>query len=156
MRNWINLFEGRKFESKTYPAQLPHTAENIAAAKAFVLRKWVERFRERYPYIVADDPSRIPTDLSNACKFTSVFARSIFGGRLRGNWAHQFVEMEDGTIIDLNFDAADVKEIIDDGRDPHEHDDLFWGNAEHRDSVRSVVPRVKDWIKEFMKEHGDA
>jgi hypothetical protein len=129
------------FEQDIRPARLPATPENIARAKKFVMEKWIERARERY------EP-RVPTDLSNSCKFSSLFAREIFGGRLRGNQAHQFVELADGTKVDLNIDARDVRELGDHAH--HHEDEVFWGNPEHQQAVDSCRPRVDQWIAEFM------
>ena len=116
--------------------KLEATPENIERAKEFVLRKWRERATERgYPE---------PEDLSSSCKFTSMFAQAIFGGQIRGNYEHQFLVIDD-EIIDLNKDAADVKAMD----DPHDHDESWFGNDEHIDSMQSCKPRVMDWVREF-------
>jgi len=115
------------------------TAENVEFAKQFVLAKWRERATER---LMAP-----PQDLSSSCKFTSLFAREVFGGKIRGNWDHQFVVLPGGDILDLNEDALDVQGMS----DPYRHDDLFWMNREHRKSLKSCMPRVKTWISEFEK-----
>lgn len=159
---------------KSLPALIPATPENVAKAREFVLQKWIERFHERYPHL-AQDPNHpeYPKDLSNSCKFTSLFAQVVFGGTLRGNEGHQYVELENGEILDLNSEAKDVAEMRAlhqqtgktgwhsiDGResegwhyhgDPHEHDSGFFGNSDHYDSMRSVLPRVTDWVREFLK-----
>jgi hypothetical protein len=117
---------------------LPPTEENIRRAKAFVLRRWKERAKEM------GRPE--PTDLSNACKFASLFAQRLFGGRLRGNWHHQWAEVR-GQIVDLT-DAAGVdlppEEI-------YEHDDDFWMNDEHEASLATCRPRVETWVNFFRK-----
>ncbi len=133
------------FERSIEAGALPATPENIAAAKAFVLKKWQERAIER-----GGPNATLPDDLSSSCKFSSLFARAVFGGKLEGNFDHQFVRAKDGTIIDLNIDAADVKEL---GDQAHRHDILFWGSRDHRDSVRSCVPRVKEWVAEFLADY---
>lgn len=152
--------------NKSLPGLLPATPENIEAAKRFVMTKWVERHNERSP----DAPA--PTDLSNSCKFTSLFAQGVFGGRLRGNEGHQYVELPNGERLDLNSDARDVLDMRElhrttgktgwhsiEGReregetfhgDPHAHDPSFFGSRDHLDSMRSIVPRVQDWIREFV------
>lgn len=113
--------------------------DNIASAKAFVLKKWKERAAERY--------SPEPTDLTSSCKFTSLFANKVFGGKIKGNWQHQFVQLPDGKIIDLNIEAEDVKRL---GQQAHAHDESFWRkNPEHKESMISCVPRVNTWVKEF-------
>jgi hypothetical protein len=151
------------------PALLPATPENIERAKVFALKKWVERFNER---TIPGSVKVAPADLSSACKFTSMFAQAVFGGRLRGNEGHQYVQLNDGTTLDLNMDASDVQRMIrvfaKDGRtgwfnddenpgnghvyhgDPHQHDPKWFGNPDHIESMRSIVPRVNDWVKEFL------
>ena len=65
---------------------IPATDENIELAKEFVWEKWKERSREM------GHPE--PEDLSSACKFASRVAEMVFGGRMRGNWQHQFAELD--------------------------------------------------------------
>jgi hypothetical protein len=117
---------------------LKPTHDNVARAKAFVFEKWKERAKEYHR------PE--PLDLSNACKFASLFAREIFGVRLRGNWHHQYLVAPNGQIVDLT-DAAGVPANI----DPHAHDRHFWGNPEHKDDMKSCKPRVDKWKREFMQ-----
>ena len=99
------------------------TKANIAAARDFVWHKWLERASEtdRQP----------PTNLSGACKFASMFAQRVFGGTLRGNKHHQYVEHPEAGVIDLT-DAAGVPH----GIDAHAHDRIFWNNPDHRDAMR--------------------
>ena len=125
----------RRVVHEGYTGVLSPTDENIARATAFVLKKWRERAAERGQVE--------PKDLSSSCKFTSMFAQAIFGGTLRGNWAHQYIVVDD-KIIDLNRDAEDVK-----GKDVYHHDSKWWGNAEHNASIRSCEDRVKLWVEEF-------
>lgn len=119
---------------------LPATPKNIEKAKAFVLAKWKERAEER--------GHAEPEDLSSSCKFSSLFAHRIFGGKLQGNYDHQYVVV-DGEIVDLNVDAKDVRDLMDDGIDPHEHDSDFWGNEDHLESLASCDARVYKWVQEF-------
>jgi hypothetical protein len=164
----------RKSVGQPLPAQLPATPKNIERARQFVLHKWIDRFHERYPHLAAQEPKDpdYPIDLSASCKFTSLFAQAVFGGRIRGNEGHQYVELENGQILDLNIDAADVKRMMTafekDGRtgwfnddenpgnghvyhgDPHQHDAKWFGNPDHIESMRSIVPRVNNWVKEFL------
>lgn len=132
MRDLINLVEAAHF--------LPATPENIERAKAFVFEKWKERAAER------GKPE--PADLSYACKFSSLFAQRIFGGELRGNIDHQFLRTWDGQIVDLNMDAADVREL---GADAHEHDEDWFGCDDHEESMASCLPRVEKWVKQFRQ-----
>jgi hypothetical protein len=130
---------------------LPPTPETIALATAFLLRKWQERWHEKYPrgpsYNAADGWNNPPEDLSSSCKFSSLFAQKIFGGEIRGNYDHQFVVLPDGSVLDLNIDAADVKSL----KDPHRHDPRFFGSRDHRESSASCEARVSTWVEEFSR-----
>ena len=122
----------------TVDGVLPATPENISDAKSFVFEKWKERAKER--------GREEPSDLTDACKFASMFARQIFGGKLQGNHDHQYV-VKDGQRIDLT-DAAGITS------DPYKHDKKFWGNREHKESLESNMPRVNKWIQEFTEARG--
>lgn len=134
---------------------LAPTPKNIATAKAFLLDKWRERAREQGQVE--------PTDLTDACKFASVFAQCVFGGRLRGNWHHQWVAHSTAGKIDLT-DAAGVeyhsarclRSGCFQGAIAH-HDARFWANPDHAEDVESVLPRVARWVVEFkaLKLHPD-
>ena len=130
------LDEAATGEVKTPRGKLPATHENLERAKEFVLQKWRERAAER--------GHAEPEDLSSSCKFSSLFVQAIFGGQIQGNYEHQYVVLN-GEIIDLNKDAADVKSMD----DPHTHDESWFGNDGHLDSLESCKPRVKDWVREF-------
>lgn len=118
---------------------LEPTPDNISKARAFAMQKWKERAIER--------GSPEPDDLSYSCKFTSLFARYVFGGKIQGSWSHQFLRLDDGTIVDLNIDANDVRKL---GDAAHVHDASFFrGNHEWKDSMLSIKPRVLQWAKEF-------
>ncbi len=135
MRDLINLIEGSIGSS-----YLPATPENIERAKAFVFEKWKERAAER------GQPE--PADLSYACKFSSLFAQQIFGGEIQGNANHQFLRTPNGQILDLNIDAADVKKL---GAGAHGHDKRWFGNRDHKESMKSCMPRVEKWVEEFRR-----
>lgn len=121
---------------------LAPTEKNISLARAFALNRWRDRARER--------GLPIPDDLSSSCKFTSLFAQGLFGGRLRGNHDHQFLELPGGEILDLNAEAKDVRAL-----DTHyRHDPVFWNNPDHRASLRSCRPRVADWLEDFRNHTG--
>jgi hypothetical protein len=110
---------------------------NLSMARDFLLLKWNERAEER-----GLPPRR---DLSGSCKFSSLFARTVFGAEMRGNQDHQFNILPDGSILDLNADAEDVSGL----EAPHHHDPEFWGNPEHLAAMRSCDPRVAAWIEGF-------
>jgi hypothetical protein len=127
---------------------LEPTLENIEKAKRFVLKKWIERFHERYPGLAKEHPGMVPHDLTDSCKFTSLFAQALFGGEIMGSYDHQYLSLN-GQVIDLNADAADVREL---GQAAYDHDHEFFGNPDHRESLKSCMPRVKDWVAEFLKQ----
>jgi hypothetical protein len=138
MRELINLFESVRLP-------LPATVENVTKAHDFVFEKWKERARE--------NRREEPLDLSFSCKFSSMFAQRIFGGEIQGNYDHQFLRLDNGEIVDLNKDAADVQAIVDDDEDPYHHDDDFFGSPDHRDSMDSCQPRVDQWVDEFTARY---
>lgn len=107
------------------------------------LEGWRERASER--------GRPVPADLSGSCKFTSLLAQRLFGGRLRGNADHQFLELPGGERLDLNADAADVRDLQARGIDPWRHDPLFWHNPDHRASLRSCAARVAIWEEEVRR-----
>ena len=135
------------------------TPENIAAAKRFVFTKWQERAKEMR--------REAPVDLSSACKFASLFAAKVFGGKVRGNFFHQWVELPDGQHLDLNDEAQDVAEMLR-GQIPtdtqayatahrvqlpaslYTHDPIHMGMRDNRDSMASIKPRVERWVAEFL------
>jgi hypothetical protein len=139
---------------------LPVTPANIAAAKQFVFAKWKERAKER-----GHDE---PVDLSSACKFASLFAAEVFGGQVRGNFFHQWVELPDGQHLDLNAEAEDVATMLR-GKIPadmqayaelsrkrlpsplYAHDARHMRTRDNRDSMASIEPRVRAWVAEFMR-----
>jgi hypothetical protein len=130
---------------------LSPTPETIAMATAFLLRKWQERRLEKYPrgpsYNAAFGWNNPPEDLSSSCKFSSLFAQKIFGGEIRGNYHHQFVVIPDGSVLDLNIDAADVKAL----KNPQRHDHRFFRSRDHRESSASCEARVATWVDDFYR-----
>ncbi|MBO9428721.1 hypothetical protein [Sulfitobacter sp. R18_1] len=118
----------------------PVSDELMAVAAAFCLERWRERAEER--------GLPVPRDLSYACKFTSLFLRELIGGEIKGNWDHQFVEL-DGEIYDLNRSAEDVANLV----DPWHHDPEFMGNPEHVEALESCIPRVRTWVEKFMSQY---
>lgn len=122
---------------------LPATPENIAKAKAFLLQKWQERATER-------GRAQIPDDLSDACKFVSLFAQRVFGGKIRGNWHHQYLFLPGNQILDLTEPSRELAQLRANQVDPYQHDRQFFGNRVHRDSMASCEPRVTAWVQEFL------
>lgn len=136
----MNIDDFEALEDKINGLPIPATPGNVSLARNFVMKKWKERCAE------LGKPE--PKDLTDSCKFTSQFARIIFGGELQGNEKHQFVRLEDGRILDLNRFADDVQHQI---KFPHLHDPEFFGNPEHEESMASCRGRVMDWISEFVQ-----
>ena len=121
------------------PLPIPATQDNIVKAKTFVLKKWQERAAER---------GKTVDDLSNACKFSSMFAQRIFGGTIQGNYDHQYLVLSD-RVIDLNDDAMDVQKMS----NPYRHDKSFFGKKDHKASMKSCEPRVEKWVEEFIRNN---
>lgn len=117
---------------------LPATGDNLERARAFVFGQWQARAAER------GEPA--PNDLSGACKFSTLFVKLVFGGRIEGQWSHQY-NVVDGAVVDLNRDAADVRGLA----QPHWHDPVFFGNPDHLDSLQSCLPRVGEWAEKFAE-----
>ena len=134
----LNEQVSRRWLNQSSPGKIPATDENLQKAKDFILEKWRERAAER--------GNQMPSDLSYSCKFTTLFVKMVFGGSIKGNFDHQF-NFIDGRIVDLNHDAADVVSLD----DPHRHDELFFGNRDHIGSMKSCLPRVEQWVEEFIK-----
>jgi hypothetical protein len=128
-----------------YP--LEYTPENFLTAQAFVMNKWLERFNEKkqsWEKLGGEYGEKSPLDLSGSCKFSSLFAASVFGGEVQGNEYHQYCVI-DKLIIDLNKDAKDVNDL----EDPYYHDDGFFGSRDHMASMKFCKERVNAWLKEF-------
>ena len=128
----------KPFKESVNKLPIPATPENITKAQDFVFQKWKARARE-YGH---DEP----VDLSKSCKASSMFAQRIFGGQIRGNIDHQYVVLNN-QIIDLNTDAADVRALPPNWA--HYHDRRWFGNREHKASMKSLEPRVNRWVTEF-------
>lgn len=121
---------------------LPPTPANVALAKEFLKQKWLER--------AAELGRPAPTDMSNACKFASMFAMKLFGGEMRGNFHHQFLVHPLGQIDLTNGDGVQPEH-------QRQHDPAFWGNEDHAASMGTCVDRVNQWLKDFdSKSHHTA
>lgn len=120
------------------PFPIDTTPENVALAKEFLLEKWIERHIE----LKSDRPA--PIDLSDSCKFSALFSSVVFGGEIAGNYDHVFTLVND-EAFDLNADAADVAALD----NPHDEDDDFIYGGDFEYSIRTCIPRVKNWISDF-------
>ena len=149
----VRLSSSTKHKTKV-PARgegtISPTPQALAAAEDFFRHKWAERAaslnRER------------PSDLTGACKFASAFAALVFGGTVRGNWHHQWVEHSEapGGRIDLTHaegvlphDRRCVLAGCRQGRIDR-HDARFFGNKDHKSDMASVAPRAQRWAQEFL------
>lgn len=140
IRHWITILESAEEDGSEEKYLLPEPL-NIQKAKSFLLNKWHDRAKEW--------GRDIPNDLSGACKFASLFAQKLFGGKIRGNKNHQFVQLENGKVIDLTDDSRMVKML----KNPYKHDKDFWeNNTEIKKSLKSCEPRVEKWVKEFTND----
>ncbi len=131
---------------------LPITADIIQRAKDFCLEQWKARWHERHPngpiWTAICGWDNEPDDLSSSCKFTSLFAREVFGGEVVGNYDHQFLRLHNGAILDLNDGAKDVLAMD----APYEIDRDFFGSPDHAASMESCIPRVQEWVAAFSRE----
>lgn len=127
---------------------LEYNSEHFLTAQAFVMNKWLERFNEKKQgwekSIGGEYGEKPPQDLSGSCKFSSLFAATVFGGEVQGNEYHQYCVVGKH-VIDLNKDAKDVKDL----EDPYYHDDYFFGSKDHMESMKHCKDRVNAWLKEF-------
>lgn len=114
--------------------------DNLVIAKRIAFIGWAARAKER-----GLEP---PSDLSNGCKFSSLFVKLLFGGEIKGSYLHQFNMIGD-ELIDFSEESLDVREIKEGGDDPYEVDDDFLFNDEHIESMYSCLPRVQSWINRF-------
>lgn len=138
----------KDIELDTNNLPIEPTDENIRIASEFVMAKWTDRWSQQKsegeamtttPY-QHDEPS----DLSGSCKFSSIFAALVFDAVIDGNENHQFA-MKDGAVIDLNADASDVLTQ----EHPYRLDPIFFGSRDHIKSMKSCMPRIIGWVKEF-------
>jgi hypothetical protein len=130
---WVRTARAKKAAFRFYP----QTDEWVQRAEEFLREKWAERHREK-------GREGEPPDLSGACKFASLFAQKLFGGRIRGNPLHQVVKTPH-RIIDLTgqFDP-----------NTFHHDKEWFGNPAHEESMQSCTPRVNRWVEEFKAKYG--
>lgn len=119
-----------------HAGRMDATAENVAAAAAFVFRRW----RERAVELGLEEPS----DLSGACKFCALFAKALFGGVLDGNYDHVFVRVG-GEVIDLAAGSREVAGMA----EPYRSDDEFLEMEDFHYSMGTCLGRVRRWIAEF-------
>ena len=119
--------------------KLDYSYAHFALAKSFVFRKWCDLATERGLVL--------PVDLSGACKYGSLFMHGVFGGSIRGHYQHQYNHI-DGRTVDLSHDAADVGAM----GQPYLHEPDYFALPSLRSSLDACVPRVNEWVIEFLIE----
>lgn len=107
----------------------------LAVARAFLLARWNERAAE------LGRPST--TSLAGACKFAALFAQSLWGGRVRANFYHTWLELADGAVVDLT--ECDGVTLF----RPYERDLAFEREPEFAASLESCRPRVEAWLTQY-------
>ncbi len=122
------------------------TPENIVTAQNFLRRKWIERSQEMNPRLAMDRPDLLPTDLSQASNYASLFAQALFGGALRGNPNHYYVISHDQRI-DLTGDSRTTQSL---GKKAYRHVVDHFANRFTQMSLDSCRDRVARWVEEFM------
>ncbi len=121
----LNFIEGR----------VPLTPQNRLVAEKVLDELWAERALELW--------GEVPLHRAGSCKFAALLAQKLFGGAIRGNLDHVFVQMTDGSVLDLNEDQPDVLEMEDKA---HHHDGSVYGH-DYRQSLASCLPRVEKWLE---------
>jgi hypothetical protein len=117
--------------------KISYSYENFAIAKEFVFVKWCEIARIKN--------LTIPIDLSRSCKYSSLFAQSIFGGVIRGHYEHQY-NFIDGRLVDLSHDSLDVGKMS----NPYLHEKTYFDIPEIQTSLAKCSHRAEQWATEFM------
>lgn len=117
-----------------YPPKIAYTERNISLAGLALDNLWEERCKERgEPYM---------GDRAGSCKFAALLARSLFGGRLAGNYEHVFV-VSNEIIIDLNITEPDALRL---GSLAYLRMDNLLTHRDYRAAFESCLPRVNKWV----------
>lgn len=115
--------------------------------RTFMLERWKARALEQ--------GLPVPDDLSSSCKFGALLVKELFGGEIRGNWAHVHCRLADGRILDPSRSAEDVETIRARNLDPYDHDRSFIRSHDFRDSLGTCRPRVRAWVEEWRSTRSD-
>lgn len=132
------MITSKDIKSK-YPAKIAYDEHNIILANLALDFLWQERCKERGETYTGDR--------SGSCKFAALLARSLFGGRLAGNYEHVFT-VTDAEIIDLNFTQKDVINL---NNLAHSRTDFVLCERDYREALSSCLPRVQRWEEWFFK-----
>ncbi len=90
-----------------------------------------------------------PADLSGSCKYGSLFMQSVYGGGIRGHFAHQY-NFIDGRVVDLSHDALDVGRM----RQPYLHEPDYFLVPQLQQALAGCAPRALRWAAEFVVDGG--
>ncbi|MEG0868905.1 MAG: hypothetical protein RSG77_17885 [Hafnia sp.] len=113
-------------------------AHTLNLARNFVLDRWQARAKE----LGLDKPE----DLTNSCKFSSLFVQRIFGGSIEANECHCYNRIN-GIVVDLNEFAMDVLGMD----EPYLEDPDFLEEPEFHESLSSCQARVSAWVSGFYE-----
>jgi hypothetical protein len=137
-----------------------HLGETVERMRAFLRIVWAER--------AAEYGREAPEDLTGACVFATAFARTALGaGEVRGNWHHTYLQMADGTIVDLTEGAGVAEQarermalherypsmrsphFVGPDVDIHMHDEKFMRSRDFQETWQSVQERAGQWAERF-------
>ena len=118
-------------------ARIVYSYPQFAAAKLWFFMEWTDFAQERQ--VAA------PQDLSGSCKYGSLFMQSVFGGVIRGHFAHQFNHI-DGRLVDLSHDALDVGRM----HNPYLHEPDYFALPALKASLVTCLPRAERWANRFV------
>ena len=122
-------------------ALIHYNSAHFAHAKDFMFRMWcIFAIERKVP---------APSDLSGACKYSSLFTQKVFGGTIEGNYAHQYNRI-DGRRVDLSHDSLDVARLS----HPYDHEPDYFLIPEYQKRLKLCVPRAERWAERFMREVG--
>ena len=118
-------------------ARVIYSYPQFAAAKHWFFMEWTDFAQERQ--------LAAPLDLSGSCKYGSLFMQSVFGGAIRGHFAHQFNHIG-GRLVDLSHDALDVGRM----RNPYLHEPDYFAVPALQASLVGCLPRAERWADRFV------
>lgn len=125
---------------KEYPARYKVNKKNLRLVNLALDNLWAERCFEREVGFNRREGS---------CKFAALLCRSVFGGRIDGNYDHVFVRLNSGEILDINSNQSDVKRL---GNKAYKNDMEVLRHPDYMDSFASCIPRVNRWVEWFENE----
>jgi hypothetical protein len=119
------------------PGRVLYTYAGFAASKLWFFEQWSD--------LAEASHRQAPGDLSGSCKYGSIFMQSVFGGAIRGHYAHQY-NFIDGHLVDLSHDALDVGRM----NNPYLHEPEYFAIPEMQVSLAACLPRAQRWADQFV------